>query len=133
MSDPASIPVAPIVEVIAPYAVALVLAGIGWGLTEFKKLTGVQVSQADIAKLDAFAKAEAGALIAASTTNLAGESIKVGSPIIAAAATRVIDALPGILDKTGFSPDAVETIIAGHLGAMQASAAQAVVAPDKAA
>lgn len=120
-----SVPVAPLLGVVAPYAVALLPFVIGWGVAEFRKFTGVQFSQGAVDKLDTLAKAEAGALIAASPTNLAGVAVPVGSSMIAAAANRILSAAPTILDDTGLTPDAVAAMVAGHLGAMQAQQASA--------
>ena len=127
-----AIAAAPLVADLAPYALALLPVVIAWGVAEFRKFTGIQVSAGAVDKLDALAHAEAGALIAASPTNLAGVAIPVGSAIFAAAANRIIAAAPSILADTGLTPDAVAAMVAGHLGAMQAgmpAAAPAVPAP----
>jgi hypothetical protein len=124
MSDPAaSIAASTLVADVAPYAIALITAVVvPWCAAEFRKLTGAQVSQDAVNKLDTLARAEAGALIAASETNLAGVAIPVGSRIVADAAARVIAAAPGVLEQAGLSPTAVATMVAGHLGGMQAPA-----------
>lgn len=124
MSDPsASIAVSSIIADIAPYIVSLVtVVGIPWAVAELRAHTKIQLSQAQLAKLDTIAKAEAGALIAASQTNLAGVSIPVGSKMIEEAADRVLDAAPKILGDLGLSPGAVATMVAGHVGFAQASA-----------
>lgn len=126
MSDPsASIAVSSLVADVAPYVISI--AGViiplivTMAYNKLHQLTGIEVSKAQLAKLDTFAKAEAGALIAASKTNLAGVAIPVGSPMIAWAADRVIDALPKILADVGLAPRDVATMIAGHIGTMQAS------------
>lgn len=129
MSDPsAAIAASSLVADVAPYALALLPVAIGWLAREISKYTKVKFSQAQLVKLDTFAKAEAGALIAASTTNLAGVSIPVRSPIIAAAAARILDAAPKILAGLDLSPSAVATMVAGHVGALQASAPAPAVA-----
>lgn len=135
MTDSATaVAAAPLVADLAPYALALLPVVIGWGVAVFHRYAGVQISQGDVDKLDTLAKAEAGALIAASETNLAGAAIPVGSPLIAAAAARIVAAAPGLLDSAGLSPESVATMIAGHLGAMQATqgAPAASAAPAKA-
>jgi hypothetical protein len=124
-----AIAAAPLVADLAPYALALLPVVIGWGVAEFRRFTGIQVSAAAVDKLDALAKAEAGALIAASPTNLAGVAIPVGSATIAIAANRVLAAAPSILADTGLTPAAVASMVAGHLGAMQATQAAAAPAP----
>jgi hypothetical protein len=124
MSDStASVAVSTLVADVAPYAIALITAVVvPWCAAEFRKLTGAQVSQDAVNKLNTLAKAEAGALIAASETNLAGVAIPLGSTIVADAAERVIAAAPGVLEKAGLSPSAVATMVAGHIGEMQALA-----------
>jgi hypothetical protein len=112
-----------VVADVAPYALALLPVVIGWGVAEFRKYTRIPISQAAVDKLNTLAQAEAGAMVAASETNLAGVAINVASPEIAAAAARIIAAAPGLLDDAGLSPDHVATMIAGHIGVMQASAA----------
>jgi hypothetical protein len=123
MTDTATaVAAAPLIASIAPYAVALIPVLIAWGVAEFRKATGVNVSAGAVDKLDALAKAEAGALVAASATNLAGVAIPVRSTIIAGAVTRIVAAAPGVLADAGLTPDAVATMVAGHIGALQASA-----------
>jgi len=112
-----------IVADVAPYAIALIPVFIGWGVNEFRKASNIQVSQAAIDKLDTLAQAEAGAMVAASETNLAGVAVHVGSQPVADAASRIVAAAPGILADAGLSPAIVATMVAGHVGAMQASAA----------
>lgn len=126
MSDPsASIAVSSLVADLAPYIASVAGVVIPLIITmaynKLHQLTGIEVRKAQLAELDTFAKAEAGALIAASKTNLAGVSIPVNSPMIAAAADRVLDAAPKILADVGLSPASVAALVAGHLGALQAS------------
>jgi hypothetical protein len=127
MSDPsASIAVSSIIVDAAPYVVALIPFAIGWLAREQAKFTKVQVSQAQLDKLDTLAKAEAGALIAESKTNLAGVSIPVGSKMITDAADRAIAGAPKALEAVGLTPDAVATMVAGHLGFAQANSPAAI-------
>lgn len=133
MTDSATaISAAPFVALAAPYIVAVagvfVPALVGMCFAEARKLTGIKIQQAAIDKLSTFAKAEAGALIAASATNLAGEAIPVGSLMIAQAAKRIIDAAPSVLAEAGVTPASVATMVAGHLGAMQAGQGVTAVA-----
>lgn len=121
MSDPtASIAVSSLVVDIAPYVIAVASVVIpvllAMAVKEFQKLTGIQISQAELAKADTLAKAEAGALIAASETNLAGVAIPVGSKLLVGAVDRILDEVPNVLP-----PSVVATMVAGHLGTMQAS------------
>lgn len=120
MTDSISAPA--LVAAVAPYALALLPVAIGWAAAEIRKRAKIDISQAAIDKIDTLAKAEGGALIAASETNLAGVAIRVGSPAIAEAATRIIAAAPDLLAEAGLTPDHVATMVAGHVGAMQASA-----------
>jgi hypothetical protein len=124
-----AIAAAPLVSDLAPYALALLPLVIAWGVAEFRKFTGIEVSAGAVDKLDALAKAEAGALIAASPTNLAGVAIPVGSAMVAGAANHILSAAPTILKDTGLTPDTVAAMVAGHIGAMQASAPIAAKAP----
>lgn len=133
MSDPtATISASSLVADVAPYILSVagvvipVLAAMA--VAEFKKLTGIQISQAAVAKLDTLAKAGAGAAIAASETNLAGVAIPVGSATVRNAMTRIVADAPKVLVDAGLSPDNVATLIAGHIGSMQASSAAAPIA-----
>ncbi len=128
-----SISAAAIVAAVAPYGLALLPVAIGWAAAEVRRRTGFQISQGAVDKLDTLAKAEAGALIAASPTNLAGVSIPVASPMVADAAARVLAVAPKILEDAGLSPAAVATMVAGHLGAMQAQMPPAAPTPAPAA
>jgi hypothetical protein len=134
MSDPtATVAASSLIVDVAPYALALVPFVIGWGVAEFRKLTGAQVSQAAVDKLSTLAKAEAGAMMTASETNLAGVAIPLGSKVFADAANRIIASAPGVLASAGLTPDAVATMVSGHLGAMQSSSPAAAAAPAVAA
>jgi hypothetical protein len=133
MSDPtAAIAASTLVADVAPYAAAFIsIVVVPWAVAEFRKLTGAKVSQAAVDKLSTLAKAEAGAMMTASETNLAGVAIPLGSKVFADAAARIIAGAPGVLDSAGLTPEAVATMVSGHLGAMQASspAAAALAAP----
>lgn len=130
MSDPsASVAASSLVADAAPYVIALIPVAIGWLAHAIGRYAKIHLDRAEIAKLDMLAKAEAGALIAASETNLAGVAIPVSSPMIASAADRVLSAAPKILADVGLSPAAVATMVAGHVGAMQAGAPAPAAAP----
>ncbi len=120
MSD--TIAVSSVIADLAPYALAMIPVVIGWGVQVYTKATNSRVSTDAVNKLDTLAKAEAGALIAASETNLAGQSITVGSGIVADAAVNLVASAPKLLAEAGLSPDQVATMIAGHVGFGQASA-----------
>lgn len=139
MSDPTStIAVSSIIADVAPYVAAFVsIVVVPWAVAEFRRLTGARISQAAVDKLSTLAKAEAGAMMTASETQLAGVAIPLGSKVFADAAERIIESAPGVLTSAGLTPDAVATMVSGHLGAMQASSPAAApvavaVAPIKA-
>ena len=120
MSDPSNaVAVAPLIADLAPYIVALIPVALGWVASELRAHRIINVAQDDLDKLDKLAEAEAGAAIAADARCLAGRSISVGSPIVAAAVTRIVTAAPDLLKKTGFGPDQVATMIAGKIGDRQ--------------
>jgi hypothetical protein len=126
MSDPsATVAAAPIVAVVAPYlvqlAIVLIPIAVAWLANEFRRGAGVQVRQAALDKIDAWAESEAGALVAAAADNLATDKIPVGSPIVADIATRMMLALPDELKAAGLTPDVVATMVAGKIGKLQAS------------
>lgn len=123
MSDPTtSIAVSSIIADVAPYAVTFMsVVVVPWAVMEFRKITGAKVSQSAVEKLSTLAKAEAGAMMTASETNLAGVAIPLGSRMFADAASRIIAGAPGVLASAGLTPEVVATMVSGHLGAMQAS------------
>lgn len=121
MTDSALIAVPTLIAFVAPYALALIPVILGWGVVELRKHNLINLSDAAVAKLDTLAEAEAGAMITASETNLAGVAIPLGSKVFADAAARVIAAAPGALDDAGLTPTAVATMVSGHLGSKQAS------------
>jgi hypothetical protein len=141
MSDPSmAVSAAPIVAVVAPYVVQIAIILIpfvfAWLAHEARRYAGVQIQQAALDKIDAWAEAEAGALVAAAADNLATREINVGSPIVAVIASRMAKALPEDLAAAGLSAADVATIIAGKIGKLQASmtsVAPAAAAPAKAA
>jgi len=118
-----SISAAPFVYALAPYVAPIaqlaIVALVGWGVSEVKKYTGFAMSDATVAGLKSAAATEAGALIAASETNLAGQSITVNSPMVVAAAARIAASVPGGLEAFGLTPDHVAHIVAGEIGKLQ--------------
>lgn len=114
-----------LVAAAAPYIVAvlvaIVIGLIGFAAKAFTKYTGIQIKQSAIDNLDAMAKAEAGALVAAASDNLATKTINVGSPIVAQVVNKIVMAAPGLMKDAGLTPDAVGTMVAGHIGALQAT------------
>jgi hypothetical protein len=126
MSDPsAAIAAAPIVAVATPYvvqiAIVLIPVAVGWLANELRRHAGVKVQQAALDKIDAWAEAEAGALVAAAADNFATREINVGSPIVAVIASRMAKSLPDDLKAAGLSAADVATIVTGKIGKLQAS------------
>ena len=124
MTDATFVAAASLVADIAPYALAIVGAltpiAVGWLAAEVRKLTGLQMQQSAIDKLDSMIEAEAGALVAAASDNFATASIPVGSPIVADIAKRVLANAPAVLAADGLTTDVVATKVAGAIGRLQA-------------
>ncbi len=116
---------APLVAAVAPYIVAAasvaVPALVGWGLAELRKLTGIQVEKSAADKLDKLIEDEVGALVAGASDNLATATLRVGSPLVAAVANKVVAGAPEILAKAGVDPADVAGMVAGEIGKWQAS------------
>jgi hypothetical protein len=106
----------------------VVTVAIGWGAVLFQRWTGIKIAQAD---QDALAKAistQAGLAMAASATNLAGESITASSPAVVKVAGYITNNLQPLLAATGVTPDNVAHLIAGKIGEMQAATPTVVAA-----
>jgi hypothetical protein len=136
MSDPsAAVAAAPLVAALTPYIDALVpviITGIiGLVSAALHKWLGVRVNATYEAQIEAAAATEAGKLVAGAEGNLATATIPVGSPIVAAAAARILasDHLQDALSATGATPERVAAIVAGELGKLQAQ--MGVPAPSK--
>ena len=114
---------APLVEILTPYAVqlsAVLIAGAAtWAAARYHQVTGVDIKKGALDSLVQAANAEAGAAIAAASNNLAHTSIEVGNPIVADAASRIISAMPKVLDAAGVTPYAVATMVQGAIGDRQ--------------
>jgi hypothetical protein len=114
------------VSFVLPVASVLAVALIRRGVELIETSLHIQQSQADQAELDGeiaklVGKAEtwAGILIAKDVNNLAGRSIEVGSPVIAAAVNSMIKDLPQILKDNGWTPASVARLLVGKIGALQ--------------
>ena len=121
----AAIAASAIVADAAPYVVALtgvVTPGlVAMGLAELRRLTGLRLQQAAAGRLDAMIEDEIGVLVAAASDNLATTSIPLGSPIVAAIASRIVAAAPDLLAKAGVDPASVARMALGEIGKWQAS------------
>lgn len=119
------------VAVVAPFVATLGAAAIRWALkdavAEVKKLTGIQIQQAAVDKIDSMAESGAGAAIAAAEGNLASVAIPVGSPIVKKIVEDILKDAPAELAAAGLSPDDVVAKVHGEIGKLQAKAT--VVAP----
>ena len=128
MTDPATaVAAAPIVAWLQPYILALVAAAIpALGTVVFAGLKGVGIAVASAyqTQIEAACSNEAGKLVAAALDNLAGKSITVSSPGVAAAANAIVKASSPVLSKavaaTGLTPELAASIIVGQIGRLQA-------------
>ena len=139
MSDSATaFAVGPIVSALAPYVVSVTVAFALWlvkvAVSQFTRLTGVQIDAAYQAQLERACATEAGKLVAGAADNLARASIPVGSPIVKAAADRILTAqhLQDALYATGATPERIAAIITGELGKLQAQMTAIPPPPGKA-
>jgi hypothetical protein len=124
MSD---ISFAPVINALAPLiasaAVAAITGGLAWLAPKIAQALHIPVQKAALDSITAAAQAEAGAIVAATTSNLAHVSITVSNPVIADAASRIVNAMPDALEKAGVTPSQVATLVAGKLGEITAPAA----------
>ena len=134
MTDPSSaVPVASLIADVAPYILALAgviipsLAGVA--VAELKKITGIQVRQDAVDKLDGMIESAIGAEVAKASDNLATAQINVGSPIVSSLASKVVAALPAELNTLGITPTAVASKLTAEFGRLQASMTAVPVAP----
>jgi hypothetical protein len=120
-----AISAAPLIAVVQPYVIAIagviIPAVLGWALNELRKLTGIQVQQAAVDKLNALIEDKVGAAVAAASDNLATRSIPVGSPLIADIAKQVLIAEPELAKQLSLQPGDVASMVAGEIGSWQAS------------
>ena len=107
--------------IVVQVSVVVIAAGVSWAAAQFARATHINIQGAALDKLTKAAQAEAGAAIAAAENNLAGAKIEIGNPIVAAAASRIVNAMPEVLVAAGVTPTNVATMIAGELGRLQAS------------
>src|SRR5208282_4075675 len=115
-----TIELAPWVAALQPIAVAAgttLASGLAiWGLSLFQKWTGLKIDQDNQAKFANAISTQAGLAIAASATNLAGESINAHSPAVKVGADYIAANLGHLLEATGQTPDNVAHEIAAAIG-----------------
>lgn len=126
----------PLIVGLEPYIIAvmggLILALGTWANAIFQKKTGIQVSQAAIAKVAQDAKDAGGAWFAAQEPQIAAHAvIPIGSPVVARLANAVLADVPAEI-KADVPPDKVATMVAGEIGRLQAQALSAPVSTPSA-
>ena len=123
-ADDSVVYTAPLVMELKPYIDVLVnaavLAAVGFIAGLVQKYTGVQISQSALDKLRAAAATQAGLLVAGAEDNLAKTTISVGHPLVAQAANQIIAMLPDAVKAVGATPEALQTLIVGEIGKLQA-------------
>ena len=107
-----------ILPIVASVAVAIITTGLTWLAPKIAAALHVPGQKAALDSITAAAQAEAGAIVSAAESNLAHVSITVGNPVIADAASRIVNAMPGALAKAGITPSQVSTMVSGKLGEM---------------
>jgi hypothetical protein len=122
MSDAVSL--APLVAAIQPYLTAAVTAAVGvvvpLAFAELKRLTGLQVDQANVAAIQAAAQTEAAKAVAAADDNLASAKIDVSSPIVGTAVSAIAARLPAEIVATGIQPKDIADLVVAGIGKLQA-------------
>lgn len=133
MIDATAVAAAPFVAAAQPYltaaATAIVGASVTFAARAFSKWTGAQIDAGYVAAIKSAAETEAGKAVAAAADNLATAKIDVGSPSVCNAANAIAGRLPDVLKASGITPDALDHLIAGEIGKLQAR--MTAVAPGK--
>lgn len=127
MTDATSIPLEPIFTVLQPYIISvlgvIVTSLIGMAAAKWNQVSNIKISDSNVARLQNAAKNQAGALVAAAEDNLKMRSISVDSPSVVTAARAIEAHLPEIVKAVAPAPGALETMIAGEIGRLQAAQA----------
>src|SRR5574337_1049676 len=131
MSNPATaVAAAPFVAAIEPYLVDLATLIVGGAVTlaaaAIHKWTGVAVSSTAVEAVRRAAATEAG--------KLAARQINVESLLVKQASDALAERLPDLLKSAGLTPDALDHLVAGEIGKLQAqmtSAPSASPSPDQ--
>jgi hypothetical protein len=122
-----AISAAPLIAAVQPVIAAIATTIVGMAVTfaaaRFAKWTGVTLQASYVETLRKAAETEAGAAVAEAADNLAAREIPLASPIVAAAARRIVDALPDAMKGAGVTPEGVARLVAGEIGKLQARAA----------
>jgi nitrogen fixation protein FixH len=134
MTDSApAIAAAPIVDALRPIISAVVTTIVGVAVTFAVALltrwTGVTLQSTYVDSIRQAAQTEAGVLIAEAADNLSSRSIPVASPAIVAAAARITATMPEAMKAVGMTPDALQRLVAGEIGKLQAQATAVSVPP----
>jgi len=133
MSNPATaVAAAPFVAAIEPYLVDLATLIVGGAVTlaaaAIHKWTGVAVSSTAVEAVRRAAATEAGKLVAAAADNLAARQINVESLLVKQASDALAERLPDLLKSAGITPDALDHLVAGEIGKLQAQMTSAPAA-----
>ena len=133
MSDPATtVAAAPFVALLQPYLSAAVTALVGAAApllaAAFMKWTGIAIKQGAVDQLRHAAEIEAGKAVAAAADNLVSRQIDVHSQIVRDAADAIAARLPSALEAAGVTTDAVQHLVTGEIGKLQARMTVASVA-----
>lgn len=125
VAGPSDISLQPLIVQLEPYIIAglgtIITALVGLAVAFIKQKTGVDIQASQVASLKDAMKTEAASMVAAASDNLAGKTFNVGSPVVAAAVTRVEARIPDLIKATGASPEVLATIMTGELGKLQAT------------
>ncbi len=116
----------PLVTALQPYLLAVVSALasalIGLVCAYVSKRLGIDVDQSNRDAIHAAAMTAAGGVLAKLNGDLATRKIDVGDPLVATGIAYVENQVPAALARFGLTPDAVEKIILGKIGQLQAQA-----------
>ena len=124
MADPNVISAAPFVEFIKPYVEVIVQAGVAaivtWVAVLDQKWTGFQIQQSSLDKIKSAAATQAGILVANAADNLHSQVVTVNTPGVATAAAWVAQQLPEAAAAVGATPEAIQNMVVGEIGKLQA-------------
>jgi hypothetical protein len=120
-----TVSLAPYVDIIKPYVDVVVQSAVtaivGLIALKINQYFNIQISKTQLDKLKSAAATEAGALVAGAEDNLKSTSVNVGSQMVADAANRVAQRLPDAAKAVGATPEALQAIVAGEIGKLQAA------------
>jgi hypothetical protein len=117
----AAAPLAAFLQPILQAAVASALGVLGsWSVYLAGRYLHIQITQAAVDTVVSKAQTWAGNFIANDADNLAGRSISVSDPRIAAAANSIAEELPAILAASGWTEDRIAKLVVGEIGKLQA-------------